>query len=179
MAEEKAKKTIAVETKVPEAKAKTEIQSDADVEAAPGESAAAAHWAEADGVATTKTRSAVSDGLTVGSQWNHDSFSSIPAETVSPSASDDLDEVFQSEQKEGELSTGGRAAAATLDNSSGTSDVSLGIHRGCDPIEGGYAEMSESVWSRQEGGRVSRSRRRRSPRRRARDCRQNLGASRS
>ena len=107
MAEEKAKKTIAVETKVPEAKAKTEIQSDADVEAAPGESAAAAHWAEADGVATTKTRSAVSDGLTVGSQWNHDSFSSIPAETVSPSASDDLDEVFQSEQKEGESSSGG------------------------------------------------------------------------
>jgi hypothetical protein len=107
MAEEKAKKTIAVEAKVPEAKAKTKIQSDADVEAAPGESAAAAHWAEADVVATTKTRSEVSDGLTVGSQWNHDSFSSIPAETVSPSASDDLDEVFQSEQKEGESSSDG------------------------------------------------------------------------
>ena len=52
-------------------------------------------------------RPVVSNGLAVGSQWSHDSFSSIPTETVSPSANDDLDEVSQSEQKEGELSTGG------------------------------------------------------------------------
>ena len=107
MAEVEAKKTIAVEANVSEANTQAKVKSDTKVEAAPGESAAAAHWTETDVVATSKMRPVVSNGLAVGSQWSHDSFSSIPTETVSPSANDDLDEVSQSEQKEGELSTGG------------------------------------------------------------------------
>ena len=93
-----------------------------------------------------------------GIAGSHDSFSSIPTETVSPSANDDLDEVSQSEQKEGELSTGGSSRRLpTLDKFLWNLGCFFGGFIGAViPIEGGYAEMSESVWSRQEGGRVFR-----------------------
>ena len=54
MAEVEAKKTIAVEANVSEANTQAKVKSDTKVEAAPGESAAAAHWTETDLVATSK-----------------------------------------------------------------------------------------------------------------------------